>query len=157
MLQIGRPNMTKLVIGLTVIWLLGITIFAGRFLNFTRLLYNNLDPTKDLSKSGMFTNTSSINWTGTQSIDPANLTELGRQYQQQAIRDEWRAMVWGLGGLAILTCMLAPSEDKLVIGILAAVLAGFYFWARRIRLGKATKIESTLAGGLDALTFLLPK
>lgn len=147
--------MTYLTIALTVIWLLGIVVFAARFLNFTRLLYNNFDPVKDLSKTGIFSSEALFYPAGAQSIDPANLTEAGKQYQKQAVRDEQLALVWGLGGLMILVCVFAPFENGIAIAVLVAILAGFYFWARRIRLGRATRIEGALANGLDALTFFL--
>lgn len=146
--------MTYLAIALTVIWLLGLLVFAGRFLNFIRLLYNNLDPAKDFSKAGIFSTESLFHLVGVQSIDPEKLTEPGRRYQKQAIRDQWLAMVWGLGGLAMLACILLPSENRLAVAVLAAILAGFYLWGRRIRLCRATRIESVLARGLDALIFL---
>jgi hypothetical protein len=148
--------MAYLAIGLTTVWFIGIAVFAGRFLNFTRLLYNNLDPAKDLSKTGIFSNGVFVRPPGAQAIDPEDLTESGREYQQQAKRDQRLAMIWGLGGLAILACVLSPSEHGLAIAALVAILGGVYFWARRIRLGRATKIEGILASGLDALTFLLP-
>ena len=154
---IGRPDMTYLAIGLTTVWLVGIAVFAGRFLNFTRLLYNNLDPARDLSKTGIFSSQAFFYPAGAQAIAPSDLTELGRQYQKQAIRDERLALAWGIGGFVLLTGSLAPSGGTLVaIGTLVAVAVGSYFWTRRIRLGKATKIEGVLARGLDALTFLLP-
>lgn len=95
--------------------------------------------------------------TDTWAIDPENLTELGRQYQQQAMRDERRAVVWGVGGFAILTGLLAPTQDSLIaIGLLVAVLGGFYLWGRRIRRGRATRIEGVLASGLNALMLFKP-
>jgi hypothetical protein len=148
--------MTHLAIGLTTIWLFGIVVFAARFLNFTRLLYNNLDPAKDFSKTGIFSHLGFTHPASAQAIDPANLTELGREYQRQEIRDERMALIWGFGGSAILTALLAGSDGAFAIGFLVAVLVGFYFWTRRIRLGRATRIEAALARGLDALMFLLP-
>jgi hypothetical protein len=148
--------MAYLAIGLTTVWLIGILVFAGRFLNFTRLLYNNLDPAKDFSKTGIFSSEAFFYRAGAQSIDPANLTESGRQYQKQAMRDERLAMIWGLGGLAIVACIFAPFQHGPAITALVLVLAGFYFWARRVRSGRATKIERVLARGLDALMFLRP-
>lgn len=124
-----------------IVWSVGLLVFAGRFLNFTRLLYNNLDPATDLSKGDLFRPNWLFTRTDAQAIDPANLTELGRQYQKQATRDERLALAWGIGGFALLTAMLAPSSDTFVaIGFLVAVLVGSYLWARRIRLGKAKKI-----------------
>ena len=148
--------MRYLAVALATIWLAGLFVFAGRFLNFTRLLYNNLDPAKDFSKTGIFSSRAFFYPAGSQSIDPENLTEAGRQYRKDAIRDERLATAWGLGGLVILACVLLPSEDRLAVAVLIAVLAGFYFWERRIRLGRASKIETILARGLDALMFLRP-
>ena len=133
--------MNYLVAVIAIIWGVGLLVFAGRFLNFTRLLYNNLDPAKDFSKADLFRPNWFFTRTDAQAIDPANLTELGRQYQKQAIRDERLALAWGIGGFTLLTATLAPSGSTFVAtGTLVAVLFGSYFWARRIRLRKATKI-----------------
>jgi hypothetical protein len=148
---------TYLAIALTTIWLAGLLIFAGRFLNFARLLYNNLDPAGDFSRTGIFSSNASFYPASAQSIAPENLTEAGRQYRKLAIRDERLAMVWGLGGLAILACVLVPSQKGLAVATLVAVLAGFHFWARRVHFGRAGRIESVLLRGLDALMFLMPK
>ncbi len=145
--------MSYLAIGLTTIWLAGIVVFAGRFLNFTRLLYNNLDPARDSSSTGTLPAGAIFSPAGAQSIDPSNLTEAGRQYRKRAIRDERLAIIWSLGGLAILAGLFAPPEHGLGIGILLAALTGVYFWGRRIRLGRATRTEGAFAAWLDALIF----
>ena len=133
--------MNYLVAAIAIIWGVGLLVFAGRFLNFTRLLYNNLDPAKDLSKGDLFRPNWFFTRTDAQAIDPTNLTELGRQYQKQAARDERLALAWGIGGFALLAAVIQPSGDTFVaIGFLVAVLAGFYFWTRRIRLGRGTRI-----------------
>lgn len=152
-LRIGRPNMSYLAVGLTVIWLTRIIVFAGRFLNFTRLLYNNLDPARDSSSTGVLSAEAFFNPASAQAINPANLTEAGRQYQKLAVRDERLAMIWSLGGLAILAGFFAPTGHRPGIGVLLAVLIGAYLWGRRIRLSRASKVERILAGGLDALIF----
>jgi len=125
--------MNYLVAAIAIVWTAGLLFFAGRFLNFTRLLYNNIDPGKDISKAGLFLPRWFFKRTDARAIDPASLTEIGRQYQKQAIRDERFAVAWSIAGFALLTTILEPSgETFFAIGILVAVLAGFYFWTRRL-------------------------
>jgi hypothetical protein len=71
--------------------------------------------------------------TDARAIFPENLTELGRQYQKQAIRNEWMAVAWGLCGFAIMASVLEPFKVALLTGALAVVLAGFYFWGPHLR------------------------
>jgi hypothetical protein len=118
---------------IAIVWTAGLLVFAGRFMNFIRLLYNNLDPTKDFSRTRLFRPYYLFfRRTDARAIYPENLTELGRRYQQQAIQNERMAIAWGISGFVLLTIILAPSEDALLVGILAAALGGFYFWGLRL-------------------------
>lgn len=125
--------MDYLAVALFGVWAAGLLFLYGRWLNFTRLLYNNLDPAKDFSKTPLFVS----HWfsrslfskplSDARVIAPENLTELGRQYQQRAIRNERITLAWCLGGVVLFVIMLATSEDAFAIVALAVVLTGFYF------------------------------
>lgn len=137
-------KMNDLAITLVVVWFAGFLFLYGRWLNFLRLLYNNLDPTKDYTKTRLFVR----NWffrirlfpkTDAQIIDSANLTNPGRQYQKQAIQNERVLFAWCLGGGALLVLM--SSNATLVPAILAAapfMIGMLYFWIRRLRRYKQT-------------------
>lgn len=125
--------MNLVVVALLIVWVAGLLVFAGRFMNFIRLIYNNLDPAKDLSTTRLFRPYSLfLRRTDARAIYPENLTELGRQYQKQAIQNERMAVAWGIGGFLLLIIMLSPSEDALLVCVLAAALGGLYFWGLRL-------------------------
>jgi heme/copper-type cytochrome/quinol oxidase subunit 3 len=97
--------MIYLAIGLIVVWSAGLLFFAGRALNFSRLVLNNLAPGKSYWKSANFVRFGffgfRLSFFGI-AVDPASLTELGRQHQRRAIRNEWIAFAWGIGGFIFL-------------------------------------------------------
>jgi hypothetical protein len=97
--------MTHLAIGLVVAWSCGLLFLAGRALNFTRLVYNNLVPGKNYCESRNLFRFYFLSFrflTDARAIDPANLTEVGRQYRKRAIRNDRILLAWVLGGFVLL-------------------------------------------------------
>jgi hypothetical protein len=103
--QGSEPEMIYLATGLIVVWSVGLFFLVGRALNFTRLILNNVAPGTDYWGSTKFFRFNflgfKLSWLGT-AIDPANLSEVGRQYQKKAIRNEWITFAWGIGGVILL-------------------------------------------------------
>jgi hypothetical protein len=97
--------MTYLAIGLVVLWCCGLLVLVGRALNFMRLVYNNLVPGKKDWGSGSFFRFFFLSFrprTLTSAIDPAGLTEVGRQHQKRAIQNDWLILAWVIGGCVLL-------------------------------------------------------
>jgi hypothetical protein len=97
--------MTYLAISLVVAWFCGLLFLAGRALNFIRLVYNNVAPGKDYWRFIDLFRFYFLRFrfmTDANAIDPASLTEVGRQYQKQAIRNDRLLLVWALGGFILL-------------------------------------------------------
>jgi hypothetical protein len=102
--QSSEPEMMYLATGLIVIWSAGILFLTGRALNFIRLVFNNLTPGKSNWSSTNFFSLSIVNFgfrIDVSAVDPASLTEVGRQYQKRAIRNERIMLVWALGGFVL--------------------------------------------------------
>src|ERR1700693_4590023 len=97
------PTMTHLAISLVVAWSCGLLFLVGRSLNFMRLVYNNVAPGKRDSRD-FFRFYFSMRFrflTDANEINPASLTEIGRQYQEKAIRNDWILLAWALGGFVL--------------------------------------------------------
>jgi hypothetical protein len=106
--------MIYLATGLIVAWLCIMLFLAGRELNLLRLILNNFAPGKDLWGSSNPFNPTIIGYRlylDARTIDPESLTELGKQYQRTAIRNE----------RMIVACILA--------GAILLVWTSSYFWA----------------------------
>ena len=96
--------MTYLATGFVVVWTAGLLFLVGRAFNFSRLALNNIVPGKpywDHSDyyrhyfSSIFRRRSIIGL----AVDPESLTEVGRQYQKSAIRNERISLAWMAGGV----------------------------------------------------------
>jgi hypothetical protein len=96
--------MTYLAISLVVAWACGLLFLAGRTLNFIRLVYNNLAPGKTWKYQNLFRYYFlSVRFMADASaLDPEVLTEVGRQYQKRAIRNDRIMLAWALGGFVLL-------------------------------------------------------
>lgn len=99
------------VIGLIGIWVAGLLFFVGQTLNDIRVALNNLAP------DARYSDYSYVDFTGfrlklVSKINPAWLTDVGRQHQAKAIRHERIMFAWIIGGLIFLACFfsLAPRE-----------------------------------------------
>ncbi|WP_298254716.1 hypothetical protein [Bradyrhizobium sp.] len=154
--HIPQVSMTYLAICLFVFWVVGFMIFAGRYANFTRLLYNNIDPAMDFSETAIFNGRGFVYATAAQAIDPADLTEAGRRYQKLAIRDERLAFAWAMGGLILFAILLGTAGNVFAVGVLVIFLGGFYFLMRYVRRKWSTRSQLALMAAADALLFWLP-
>ena len=93
--------MTYLATSLSVVWLAGLLFLIGRTLNFIQLVYNNFAPGKKRWEDRTFFRFYFLSFrflTDTSAIDPASLTEVGRQYRNRAIRNDWILRAWAIGG-----------------------------------------------------------
>jgi len=98
------PEMTYLAISLVAAWTCGLLFLAGRALNFVRLVYNHLAPGKNYWRTRDFFRFYFLSFrflTDASAIDPACLTEAGRQYQERAIRNDRIMLAWALSGFAL--------------------------------------------------------
>lgn len=94
--------MTYLANGLTTIWVVGLFVLAGVYLNDLRRILNNLVPGASLAGHLW---TASLRKHSLINVDPALLNETGQAYVKKAIRNERIALVWGLAGFAMTSCM----------------------------------------------------
>jgi hypothetical protein len=97
--------MTYLAVSLVVAWCCGLVFLAGRTLNFIRLVYNNIAPGNNhwLPKNVFHFYFLSFRFlTDAGAIDPANLTEVAKQYQKRAIRNDRILLAWALCGSVLL-------------------------------------------------------
>ena len=97
--------MSYLAIRLVVAWSCGLLFLAGRALNFLRLVYNNVAPGKNSWENGSSFRFYFLSFrflTDVGAIDPASLTEVGRQYRTRAIRNDRIMLAWALSGLILL-------------------------------------------------------
>ena len=97
--------MTCLAISLVVAWTCGLLFLAGRALNFIRLVYNHFAPGKNYWGSRNFFSFYFLSFrflTDASAVDPASLTEVGRQYRKRAIRNDRIMLAWALGGFVLL-------------------------------------------------------
>jgi hypothetical protein len=97
--------MIYLATGLVIAWSAGLLFLAGRALNFVRLIYNNFVPGKNDCGYGNFFRFyffRILPRTIASMIDPASLTEVGRQYRKGAIRNERIMLAWMIGGFALI-------------------------------------------------------
>src|SRR6202012_3910257 len=95
--QYSEPEMTYLAIGLVVAWCCGLLLLVGRAINFVRLVYNNLVAGQNDWGSGNFFRAYFLSLrfrTLTSEVDPASLTEVGRQYREKAIQNDWIILAW---------------------------------------------------------------
>ena len=87
------------------VWFCGLIFFTGRALNLMRLVLNNLAPGEPLWGTG---DVKSITPLGGEfriqasAVDPAGLSELGKIYRKQAIRNERMMFAWGFGGFILI-------------------------------------------------------
>jgi hypothetical protein len=94
-----------LAIGLIVVWSTGFVFLVARAFNFSRLVLNNLAPGKNYWESAKFFR---FYFWGFRlslfglAVEPESLTELGKQYQKRAIRNEWVTFAWGASGMILL-------------------------------------------------------
>lgn len=98
--------MIYLATGLVIIWSTGFLFLLGQALNFDRLILNNLAPGKNYWESIIYFRNlfAGFRLSHGISVDPANLTEIGRQYQKKAIRHQWIIFAWTIGGFILLVC-----------------------------------------------------
>ena len=98
--------MTYLPGSLVALWFGGLIFFAGRALNDTRLILNNLAPDAKYWEAGAEKNFGVLGtrfrMQGT-AIDPALLTDVGRQHLKRAIRNERIMFAWAVGGFFLST------------------------------------------------------
>src|SRR5882757_5626983 len=97
--------MTYFATSLSVVWLAGLLFLIGRTLNFIRLVYNNFAISKTRWRDRNFFRFYFLSFrllTDASAIDPASLTEVGRQYRKRAIRNDRIMLAWALGGFILL-------------------------------------------------------
>ena len=94
--------MSYLANGFIAIWIVGILVLAGVYLNDIRRILNNL--VSGASLAGHLW-TASLRKHSLINVDPALLNETGRAYVKKAIRNQRIALVWGLGGFLITSCI----------------------------------------------------
>jgi hypothetical protein len=86
------------------LWFGGLIFFAGRSLNDTRLILNNLAHDAKYWEAGAEKNFGVLGtrfrMQGT-AIDPALLTDVGREHLKRAIRNQRVMFAWGLGGFIL--------------------------------------------------------
>jgi hypothetical protein len=97
--------MTHLATVLIVIWLAGLLFLIGQWMNYLRLVHNNLVPEMGYSNymrpgwwyrfGFRFSN-----------VDPAQLTETGQTHLGGAIRMEAIMFAWMIGGAVLLMSLL---------------------------------------------------
>lgn len=89
---------------LILIWLATLLFIAGRWMNFLRLIHNNLTPEGhlDYMKPGWFYKVQ-FRFSG---IDPERLTEAGRASLRGAIWNERMAFVWMIVGMILCASLL---------------------------------------------------
>jgi hypothetical protein len=100
----SKPEMIYLATGLVIVWSAGLLFLVGRALNFSRLVLNNLAPGKSYWESAnLFRFFLGFRFSifGI-AVDPTSLTEVGRQYQKRAIRNEWVTFTWGGVGMILI-------------------------------------------------------
>jgi len=91
LLNVESVKMIYLATGLIVAWIAGLLLLLGRTLNFMRLLYNNLAPGKSHWDSREIFRFYLLRFrflTDATAIDPASLSEIGRQHQRRAVRND---------------------------------------------------------------------
>ncbi|MGY4159017.1 hypothetical protein ACVINW_004859 [Bradyrhizobium sp. USDA 4461] len=95
---------------LVVLWFCGLIFFAGRGLNLTRRVLNNLAPGETYWGRG---DVKSITPVGGEfriqatAIDPARLTELGKVYYRQARQNDRMMIGWGVGGFILIAAFFS--------------------------------------------------
>jgi len=97
--------MTHFATVLVVVWFAGLLFLAGRALNFTRLIYNDVAPGKNYWDARYVFRHYFLRFrflTDARALAPASLTEAGRHYRKAAIRNDWIMLAWALGGLPLL-------------------------------------------------------
>ena len=97
--------MTYLAIGLVVAWCCGLLFLVGRAINFMRLVYNNLVPGKNDWGFGSYFRAYLFNrrfLSLTSGVDPASLTEVGRQYREKAAWNDLIISAWALAGFVLI-------------------------------------------------------
>ena len=94
--------MAYLVIGLIAAWTMGVLFFVGRALNFSRLVFNNVEPGKSYYANFFRLSMRSLRFIDGSVIDPESLNEVGKKYRKEAIRNERIAVAWVVLGFIIL-------------------------------------------------------
>jgi hypothetical protein len=99
--------MIHLTTGLIVVWAAGFLFLLARAFNFVRLALNNPasdQPYWEYADYARFYFDVIFQWKHFFGlwVDPAKLTEVGRQYQKKAFWTEWAAIAWLVtGGLIV--------------------------------------------------------
>ena len=111
--------MTHLAIGLVIAWCAGLLLLAGRALNFTRLIYNNIVPGKNYWKPEKIFRFYFFSFhfvEDPQATNPASLTEIGRQYREKAIWNDKLIFAWILAGFVLIVWASSyfwlPAQNK---------------------------------------------
>jgi hypothetical protein len=102
-----RRKMTYFAFSLVPLWFLGLIFFAGRALNFTRLVLNNLAPGERYFGSADFSAFHVRYQINATTIEHEKLTEAGRQYQKRAIRNQRMMIAWGVCGFILIASLLS--------------------------------------------------
>ncbi len=87
--------------GLIVVWFAGAFFLSERAFRFSRLVLGNLAPGNNWKLSYFWS--FRFRFFGIP-IDPAILTESGKEYYEKMRRNDLVAAVWTFGGLAIIAC-----------------------------------------------------
>lgn len=101
--------MNGLQIGFVLIWVAGLVFLFARALNYSRLVLNNLAPGEtcwEPSDFRLFFSFKRFRFFGNY-VEPAHLTELGREYQKRVRQTDIIAYFWMLGGLVALAILFS--------------------------------------------------
>jgi hypothetical protein len=108
--QRNESKMIYIASGLLVIWFGGFLFLAARSLNYTRLVLNSLAPGENYWDSGVWKTSFGVRISGA-AVDPASLTEVGRQHRKGAIRNDRITFVWGVGGFILIACFFSYIQS----------------------------------------------
>lgn len=97
--------MNQLPYWLVAVWFGGLIFFAARSLNNSRLVLNNVAPGKNYWGTVNFGDPVLYNRfiISGASVDPAILTDVGRQHLKKAIRNQRIMFGWALCGFILIT------------------------------------------------------
>ena len=107
----GAGNrMLQLAFGLIAVWFFGLVFFAARTLNLTRLVLNNLVAGERYLGSAHVNLLGAAYRLGGTAVDPAQLTDLGREYHKKAIRNQRLMICWGICGFLLSAGLLSYAQ-----------------------------------------------
>lgn len=86
------------------LWFFGLMIFAGRSLNFLRVVLNNLKPGESYFGSAHLSPFGFRFGMSARAIEPDKLNETGRRYQKKAVFNDRLMLAVGLIGFVVVAC-----------------------------------------------------